>query len=391
MRTITYLSKDDFLKYSKNKEGIYKFDLSKLPFNLFDSLMKTILVKQNKLIEGIGFNYDLLIRTERRIIELKEKKPRDPLVTQLPVSLENSSALKKENISKLLIENISKLIKSSEILKFLKFRSIPLKFFDIDLLSENLYKNNSLRILRFCDIPLGDKGFNRLARSLRKQSIIEIQLRKCLLTDKCSNDIKSLLSFHLFIQSEHNWRESLSGFNTNNIVCLNTLDLRDNEFTFQFIKDIEDSLYDIPLKKLDLRGNLGITESFINNISNQLPNLKILTGILLPIKSKPLFNIENISSPNKLLKKKKKIINNSPKKIEENNIIPIKKHKLKELQNENELLKKLIKEIKNKINFTELEPGLYIVGEKSLEAVEELIKINKLLKESNVGIKPFLD
>jgi len=374
MKNVKLLTRAEIEKIGKCYKSKYSFDVSRISEDVFNSLIKTLKVNGLRGIKGIGFNYDLFVKTYRRIEEMKEKNPKDQ-ANQIPCSLEASAALKAKEVTTLIVNTVIKMIENDKSIELLKFRSIPFKFSDLDLLSSCIYGNSNLRVIKFCDVPLGDKGFERLGRALRKQSVVKLQCRQCKLTDKSSIAFRSLLSFHLFVQSDYDWKTSLSGAKGSNIVCLNSLDFRDNEFTYKFIEEVKDSLIDIPLKKLDLRGNNGITALTVHKLLPAIPNTNILTGIQVPPKS----HVSIKSTMNRTSSS-----HSSP--------IPVKSsiEIINSLEKENEVISRLIEQIQSKDPKYQLEKGLLILGEKAESFIEEIKRIDSLLIKSTNGPPPFL-
>ena len=239
--------------------------------------------------------------------------------------------------------------------------------------------------MRFCDTPIGDDGFDRLARALRKQSVTTLQLRKCGLTDASGKAMRSLLFFHSYVQSTVEWKDSLSKNRPGSrspILCISSLDLRDNEFTFQFIDEIHDPLIDLAImKELDLRGNAGISSTIVADLVNRAPNTTILTG--------PSKQIKMPKPPPKLYR-------SSSSKSSLSTVFPVesprvqKENRIQELEMENERLRTLIEYLQDGTNIVQLEPGLNIVGPRAQELVEHINKLDELLVQSHDGPSVFL-
>lgn len=369
---------DCIAKRVKDHDGNikYKFDLSRINVETFDSLMKAVPEKFLSQMYGIGFNCDLLVKTDRKNEQMMLENPRSNKTPVYPLTLQNSAAKRKRDMNKILVRSVCAALEQSEKLRFLSFRFIQFRYQDIETLSAAIYGSNSLRVLRFCGVPLGNKGLMRLCRALRKRSIIEIQLRNCGLTDECGYDLQSLLSFHVFVQSEAAWKDSVLGEPTET-VCLQSLDLRDNEFTHKFIDIIADSLLDIPLKLLDLRGNSGLTQSMVKDLQKDVPNTKILTGISpLPKSKLPVFATYDASDKNRRAESRSS--SSSHRRIQE-------------LENENQRLHALIDELQMGVNVCNLEPDLMIVGQRAQDFVEQISKLDELLAKSEHGPPPFLE
>ncbi|OHT16118.1 hypothetical protein TRFO_13444 [Tritrichomonas foetus] len=389
------LNSTELKQIGKIEGECYKFDLSRISNEKFENLLKTINTIGVNKATGFGFNTDLLTKTNQRAQHTEKNGTRGDKLAQkklhqLPVALSSSVILRKKSAIRDLCSQISKILPKSETLEFLKLRSIPIKVADVELLSQGIFESGTLRTLRFCDVPLGDDGFERLARALRKQSVINLQLRKCKLTDESGQAMRSLLFYHSYVQNEVEWRDSLSKKNAGRhqtpVLCLSNLDLQDNEFTFQYIESIQDPLIDLRIVKvLDLRGNAGISSTVVSNLVKSIPDTTVLTGPSKPIKSpKPqpkLFKSPtysksslSISSPNGSPQ--------SPKSLKE--------QRLQALETENERLKLLIECLQTGNNVVQLEPGLNIVGPRAAELVDHIVKLDDLLARAQDGPPSFL-
>ncbi|EAY17072.1 hypothetical protein TVAG_297510 [Trichomonas vaginalis G3] len=374
MRKTEPLNMKEIEQISKSKDGIYKFDLSRITPDVFEQLLKSIPDKFSSKAVGLGFNCDLLIRTNRKNEQLQEEDPRSNKRPVYPLTLLNSTCRQKKDFTKKLVKTLCTTISESQILEFLKFRTIPFSQVDIDLLANAIFSSNTLRVLRFCDIPLGDKGFSRLCRSLRKRSIVEVQFRKCELTDECTCDLRSLLAFHVFVQSEADWKDHVLGVPSQN-VCLQSLDLRNNEFTYQFINIIEDALLDVPLKLLDLRGNNGLTQTMVKKMQSKVPQTKILCGICPDVKFEKPKEEPPQQEPQRRSSSR---ASNKFKRIHD-------------LEEENQRLRALIEELQIGVNVANLEPGLMIVGPRAKDLVTEITKLDNLLGTlEGISPAPFL-
>ena len=235
------------------------------------------------------------------------------------------------------------------------------------------FRNKSL----FCFVPMGDSGFTKLARSLKRRGVVDLQCRKCGLTDACGADLHSLVSYQVSVQSESQWLESLSARRpvASPIVCMQIIDLRDNDLTYVFIREVSDSLLDLPLKILDLRGNPGITAAQVTPLAQEMPEATIRTGLSKPIKgSKP---------------KKKPYSSKIGKSTEPSSTAGSKGKKrassVKALKRENVRLRNLVDDLESGGNIVELEPDLAIVGPRARELANHLIALDKMLEKMNMG------
>ena len=363
---------------AKFRGKIYKFDLSRLNIETFDSLMKSVPMQFLVNSDGLGFNCDLLVKTDRKNEQMMTDNPRTNRSPVYPLALQSSAAKKKKDFTKILAKSVSSALSHSEKIQFLKFRFIPFQYNDIEMLASAIFANDYLRVLRFCDVPLGDQGFARLCRALRKRSITEVQFRKCQLTDACTDDLRALLSFHVFVQSEAQWKESAMGNRSSETVCLQSLDLRDNEFTYQFVNIIEDAILDLPLKLLDLRGNTGLTSNMLKQLQQKVPRTQIKCGLSpLPKSTLPQYLTEQQQHV-PIERKTAKGPSARTKRIQK-------------LEDENRRLHALIEELQMGVNIAELENDLLIVGPRASEFVTQVTQLDLLLANSEHGPHPFLE
>jgi hypothetical protein len=186
------------------------------------------------------------------------------------------------------------------------------------------------------------------------------------------------LSFHVFVQAEAAWTTSLSGSAQNEIVCLTTLDLRDNEFTFHFIEEVQYAIIDLPLKTIDFRGNAGISADVVSWVSRRLreteTNTEIRTGGSKPVKPvKTRVSVKASARPPPLAATK------TSKKSRD--------VRIQDLEKENGDLRRLISQLQSGENIVELEPGLEIVGPKATDFVEHIRKLEEMLP-AQIGSPP---
>ncbi|KAK8894734.1 hypothetical protein M9Y10_023171 [Tritrichomonas musculus] len=392
------LTTKELVQIGKVDGQCYKFDLSRLSGEKFDNLLKSLSTMTINRMTGLGFNIDLLTKTKQRRKNTEKNGSRGEKLAQkklhqMPVALSSSVMSKKKNATRSICLLLSETLPKSETLEFLKFRSLPLKMTDIELLSQGIFESNSLRTLRFCDVPLKDEGFERLARAMRRQSILNLQLRKCSLTDASGNAMRSLLYYHSYIQNEAEWRNSLSTKHSGSaqcpILCLTNLDLRDNEFTFEYIDIISDPLIDLRIiKVLDLRGNAGITNTVISKLVTDIPDTAILTGPSKPIKSpKPPPKIFRSISQ---MSRAKSTTNDIPRMVPSGEAKTKMDMRIHDLEVENERLSLLIEYLQNGTKVIELEPGLKIIGPRADIFAEHIVKLDELLSKSQDAPQPFL-
>ena len=360
-----------------------KFDLSRVSYQQFDSLIRTLKLRCAHEFYGLGLTFDLLYKTKNKNIQTEESKSETRTsksrITQGSFALAMSAISKRRGVTAKIAKSVKEILDVTESISFLKLRSITFNANDINDLADAIFACNTIKSLRLCNIPLGDKGFSKLCRALKKRGVVDLQLRKCRLTDRSGPDMHSLISYHVSVQSECQWQESLASSGVSApLVCLQTLDLRDNDFTYAFIREIFDPILDLPLKTLDFRGNPGISGSVVAALSTQMPGTAIRTGLSKPIKeSKP---------PKKPYKSKigrKLMSSTADSRV-------TKSASSKSLRTENARLKNLVNTLEHGGDVVEIEPDLAIVGPRAQELAHHLIELDKMLEQLQIGRPSFL-
>lgn len=373
----------ELYRIGKIKGKCAKFDLSRVSCEQFDSLIRTLKIRCAHEFYGLGLTFDLLNKTKTKNIQTEasksETRTSKTRITQGSFALAMSAISKRRGVTAKIAKSIKEILEATETISFLKLRSITFMPNDILDLADAVYACNTIKSLRLCNIPLGDKGFSKLCRALKKKGVVDLQLRKCHLTDKCGPDMHSLISYHVSVQSECQWQESLAASGSfAPLVCLQTLDLRDNDFTYAFIREIFDPVLDLPLKILDFRGNPGISGTIVAELANQMPGTAIRTGLSKPIKeSKPA------KKPYKSKIGRKLMSSTSESR-------QTRSASSRTLRKENARLHNLVNTLENGGDIVELEPDLAIVGPRAQELAHHLIELDKMLEQLQIGRPSFL-
>ena len=390
MKKAKYLSLTELEKMGSNISGVYKFDISRISSDQYTSWLRSILHYSDSF-KGLKFCLDLAETISRKRNFTNKNGSRGDKLGQsrqpLPVALDNSAMTRLPNASKDLYSTVSKLITRAKEFEFLKFRNIQCTFSDIDTLSASIFQSSTIRKLHFCDVNMGDAGFERLCRALRKRSVTDLQCRKCGLTDKSAGPFRSLLQFQPFLQYEFSWEDSLisdAPTGATSVVCLQRFDLRDNLFTSQFIDDVKDALYFENFSLIDLRGNFGISEAIILPVRKEIQQLNKKAPTKINIKI--LVGLSALPKESKLMERKIASSKKHPQKTA--NSEPLSKIKL--LEEENRQLKYVIDCLQNHTNIETLEPGLDIVGSQAPQLVSHIRTLDNFLITSTNGPQPFL-
>jgi hypothetical protein len=347
-----------------------KVDLSRMGSATFDSLMKTLLVRGRHGLTGIGLNLDLYAKTkeenqraEDSKLETRTSKTRS---ARGSFSLGQSALARRKGLSTDIAGMIFKTLSQSDSVEFLGLRSIDFLSNDFQIIADSVSRSVSLRTLHFCNLPLGDANFAGICRALKKPSVVELRCRKCGLTDNSAESLHSLISCHVSVQGELQWHNSLSGRVPSPMVCLQCLDLRDNDFTSVTICAIGDSLLDLPLKLLDLRGNAGITGSVVASLAREMSSTTIRTGPSQPIKH------------GKRAKKPYASKIGQAARSNENRIVP-----------KDDRKRTAIADCANREDVVEIEPGLTIVGSRARELAEYLAQLDRLMARTKMAVPSF--
>lgn len=358
-----HLSLCEFESLGTNKNGVYHFDLSAIDIDYFDAFFLSVyLFGKSGPIRGLAFNADLSLQTE--IDRIMYKKSRNALIKQFHPKIEWESSIYKNRekvIRPELAGLISRFLPKSESLRVLKFRNIPFSKRDVEVLSQSIMGNTSLRELTFTNVPLTDDGFRVLASSLKKKGILKLKCRNCKLTDDIGGTVLSLIQLHSNIQKEAEKKAEMEKNPNLGIVCLNSFDFRDNNLTTEFLHNIEHEVEFSPITFFDLRSNIGIPESDV--ISN-----KIYTG-----ESTSSLSISGFpKSPEaKILAKTQR----KAKSKSRNDVNSVSRDIVLEAENRN--LKMTLDNLLGGQNVAILMDDLFAVGERAPELAEHVQKLDE--------------
>ena len=382
-RAARLLTHADLCRIGTIKGNCAKFDLSRIFFDQFDSLVKTLKALCLHEYTGLGLTFDLLSRTKHKNMQTEASKMETRTskcrTTQGSYALSMSAISKRSGLTAKIARAVKEILSETDSISFFKLRSITFKPNDITEIADGVFACETLRVFRLCNVPLGDKGFAKICRALKRTGVVDFQCRKCMLTDKCGPDLHALISYHVSIQSEEQWKESLANDEPDApLVCLQTLDLRDNDFTYVLIREIFDALLDLPLKVLDFRGNPGISATIVANLAREKPQTIIRTGLSKPVKeSKPA------KKPYMSKIGRKVLASTADSK-------PTRSTAAKGLRRENIRLKNLVNTLENGGEIVELEPDLAIVGPRANELAHHLAELDRMLAQMKSGRPSFL-
>jgi hypothetical protein len=372
---VPLLSPSDLASIAKVQGKCVKVDLSQMSFAQFESLMKTLRVKGRHEFTGIGLNLDLhnatLRKCEHTVQDRSETRASKTRCTRGSFALSNSVFRHRPQLTHDLSLILSGILKRTDSVAFISLRSLDFDAPDLRVLCDAFFTCDTLRVVHFCNVPFGDAGFARVSRAFKKCGVVDLQCRKCGLTDKSAADLESLISYHVSIQSELRWHNSLSREQSCPVVCLQHLDLRDNDFTFITIREVFDSLLDLPLRTLDFRGNPGISAGLVATLAHEIPGTTIRTGISKPIKGpKP--------------KPKLYASKSRPHSVAQDTERP-------HLRKDNIRLRKLVDHLEKGGEIVEIEPDLAIVGPRARELADYLVQLDEIFKQRNLAPRLLAD
>jgi hypothetical protein len=344
------------------------FDLSRISLPDYRRLMSTLLAAGPSALASVGFTLDLDRRTQLRAARVGRSGSRGERLAHRrvrpPSALALSAAASGRAVVREVCALLARVLPRAEALSALELRALPLGPADVQLLAAAVYDCAPLRALRLCDVALGDAGFARLARALRRRAVTELQCRACGLTDACAGDVAALLSYHASVQAECAWHASLArGAAPPAAVCLCALDFRDNEFTFEFVAAVQWALRDLPLERLDLRGNAGVSDAVVAALRRDVGADRILTGRAGPLPGARAAPRRPADGPRRQTREERL-------------------ERIRDLAQENDALRRLAAFLREGSNVVELEPGLTIVGERAGDFVQQIRRLDGLMGAS---------
>ncbi|EAY13904.1 hypothetical protein TVAG_028570 [Trichomonas vaginalis G3] len=259
------LSLEELKKISKSSEkNFYEFDLSAIYIDYWNPLKYTLIQNGPLNIQGIGFNYQTFINFQAQLKQAK-KNTSSKGMYHPPIEYEGSIQKNCKDLIPELIGLLSRIIPKTRTIRQLSFRTMPFGLNEIEILSQSIIQCNSLRVLKFSDIPLYDNGFAKICESLKRQAVQELQCKNCGLSDAIIPAFVDLLENHCRIQkiaekhAEQNKDKNLG------LVCLHVIDFSNNNLTTRFVDEIHEILDSSPVTSLELTGNDDIDFSTVQS------------------------------------------------------------------------------------------------------------------------------
>jgi hypothetical protein len=316
---------------AKCKNETLNFDLSAIDADYFEPLLRSLYAHIPSELHGLGFNLDVLDADRKDKIKPEFHKRRHPAP-----ELEHSifRLFKPNVIVPRLIALLSRVLHKTHSLRVLKFRALPLQFPDVDVLAQSIEQCQSLRILSLSNFLLGTRGFERLILSLKKRGVQTLKCRNCALTDHITPLVVSLIAAHRLVQKEAERKAEQEKHRSLGIVCLSVFDFRNNQLTDEFVEGIKEIVEDSPVRQFDLRGNPAIS-------ADSPPGPKFLVG---EEEGPQLYTPEREA----------------------------------QLEDENQRLRKDLKELTQGKDVAILRPDLYAIGDRAAELVRHIEALDTL-------------
>lgn len=404
------LTKEQLAQYSQRTDQNLEFDLSRIPAKDFDLILNAIARYSKKHIVSLTFTLNFYFENYKgeypnlNLDSDRIKVPRN--VKMEPVILTESAYRKNPSIIDKLLNCLYMILPDAEMMRTLVFKAMILNKSQIEKIGESLNKNTSIKTVAFENCTLYDQGFSIIARSIKHLGITSFICRSCGVTDNSISTVKSLLSYHISIQKEAEWKASLEIDGTVSIICMTSVDLQNNLFSVRLLLELGDVLPDIPLTLLDIRGNQHIDEKIAMNMRRTVPHVDIKINSSQPKRKKK--SAKSKKSPVSKTPKPKNESNSSiyykstggsisystassiqtPRKKRSNStakakIVPEKRHNsfAEEIENTHREVEVAPNSSESHADEVMIAPGIKIVGERAVEFSEFLVQICNLSQE----------
>lgn len=361
------LGVDAIRRMGSESEGFLRFDLSRLTGDEYASLLKSLPKAISHGVNRIGFNTNLLAETtELRALDA-QKPARSRTMRQNyrgPTELSNSAVQTRPGLVDDLARRVAGMLRQPLGIEGLEFCCMAFSTEAHRTLIDAYGSCTTLRVLRYFNVPFTEEDATQLCRVLTRPSVVDLQLRRCGLTDSFAEPLAAMLQMHPFIQKFH---ELQTYDETPQIIRIQRLDLQENEFGIDFLDQLEAPLMDLDLERVDLRGNCGIPAGKLSELQEQLPPGSLLHGPSVPV---------CLNQEKEALRKKK----------HRQAVL----RKIAQLEGQNRELREFIHAFEDLEVIAELEPQLYIVGEDAPKFVDEFVRIDSTIARKKLKIKPFL-
>ena len=277
LRSPRQFTKEDLLSFSQGDSQNLVYDISRLNPRDFLPLIQGVERYGHNHLFSLTFTLDYYYEycwieyPNLKTNTIKKKQVKN----LIPFTLANSAYKKIPNSIHMLTSMFTRLLPITITLSTLKFRSILFSQRDKDRLFSSLNRNSSVRKLCFENVNLGDDGFANLVNSIKHPGITTLECRQCGLTDDSVSAVSEFLTYHMLLQLKAEKDDD----NYLKLVCLRTLDFRDNSFTTKLLSAITDILCDLPISLIDLRNNSDFDEKLLSSMRRTSPHCEIRTGL----------------------------------------------------------------------------------------------------------------
>ena len=255
------------------------FDFSRVNKDMFYSVLEGIERYGIINIESLVFSLDLFYKSYKS--EFPSLKPDHTRRTDLavrhvePQILTESAYRQIPHTTDMIVDTVCKILKETSSLNSIEFRSFLFTNEQLERLADGLREATTLNSVKFSNVPLFDDGFGIISRSIRHPGIRQIVFSTCGLSDKSIPAVKSLLSYQVSVQKEAEWKASLELDGVVSTICLKSLDLSGNIFSFGLLSSVADIIADLPMTKLDLTDNQPMEERRVSELRKTVPHLDI--------------------------------------------------------------------------------------------------------------------
>lgn len=237
------------------------FDISKISSRNFENVLCG-LIKHAKEFTKLVFCMDHyhLISGVSSTSRLHPKEIQNPVLAK-------SAFIKNKIALPTLILALKHMLPRCVNLLSLEFRNLSFNSAYMQKFITAIEKVRGLKHLIFNNVTIGDDGAEILFKTLKTHSITYLCLNSCGLTDASSSNLKAFLT-----ANAKSYTRGASGSKQN---TLQSLEIRDNGFSYRLLLELGDALARIPLRVLDMRHNQLIDNEMASNIKHNIKGLDV--------------------------------------------------------------------------------------------------------------------
>lgn len=240
------------------------FDLSRIDAKDYESLLCG-LIKHAEEVDSLVFSCDhyCLVTNIGTIDRWNAKKLQ---VVDDP-ELSNSAYTKNKIVFQTMILALKHFFPRAKNLVRLEFRNLALNYLQVEALSQIMDKCPTLKHLLFYHCSLLDDGIAMILKSIRAIPLVFLSLISCGLSDASASAIKAYL-----VANAGSMKRGQRGCK---FLCLQSVDLRENIFSYRLLLELGDVLSLIPLKVIDVRKNQLIDSEIASNMKQTVRGLDV--------------------------------------------------------------------------------------------------------------------